>query len=120
MITTVWAGRRAENLASIWLQDQGFEILMKNWRTRYCEIDIIAYRNQRIHFVEVKYRRRSNSGSGFEYITPNKRRRMNVAARLWTHKHGRRGCEVQLDVISVSGFPEPKNVEYLPNITADF
>ena len=120
MITTVLTGRKAEALAANWLKDQGFEILIRNWRTRFCEIDIIASHNRRIHFIEVKYRRRLDFGSGFEYVTPDKQRRMRKAAQIWIYEHGQHKGGFQLDVISVSGFPEPKNVEYRPNITADF
>jgi putative endonuclease len=98
-----------------WLSDYGFGILSQNWRNRYCEIDIVAKRNNRIHFIEVKYRRSNQSGDGFAAITPKKAGRLKQACRHWLTANNTRAAGYQIDVVSVSGYPEPNNVEYLPN-----
>ena len=49
-------GSRYEEEAAAFLQKQGFQILEKNYRDRYGEIDIIAKENGYLVFVEVKYR----------------------------------------------------------------
>lgn len=61
----------------------GYKIVALNWRTAYCEIDIIARRRRRIYFVEVKSRRNVRFGSGLDYITAAKRRQMRRAAEAW-------------------------------------
>ena len=81
------AGQLAEEKVAEYLESTGYQVLDKNWRTRTCEIDIVAYKNRTVFFVEVKYRSTSFQGTGFEYITPAKLRRMKYAARLWTAKH---------------------------------
>ncbi|GAC1371986.1 MAG: hypothetical protein NVSMB39_6180 [Candidatus Saccharimonadales bacterium] len=43
--------------------------LGRNWRNRWCEIDIVARRGAQIHFVEVKYRRNVSYGYASEYIS---------------------------------------------------
>lgn len=48
------AGLEGENKACQYLINKGYKILERNWRTQRGEIDIIAYKNQTIVFVEVK------------------------------------------------------------------
>ncbi len=78
------SGRRAELTAANYLERHKFNIVGMNWRTRYCEIDIIAERRGTICFCEVKYRQNANQGLGLDYITPKKLRQMKFAAEMWT------------------------------------
>lgn len=73
-----------------------------NWRTRYCEIDIIAVKKHTIYFVEVKYRETSNQGTGLDYITQKKLSSMSFAAEIWVATHNWPG-EYCLSAIEVSG-----------------
>lgn len=82
-MTSVATGQRAEAVTAAFLVRKGFRVLSQNWRCRYCEIDIVASRAQTIYFVEVKYRRSSSQGTGLDYITGAKLRRMTFAAELW-------------------------------------
>lgn len=101
-MTTFETGRRAEAVAADFLQHKGCAIVAQNWRTRWCEIDIIAQRDKVVYFCEVKYRATNNQGSGLEYITPKKLQQMRFAAESWVHLHSWRG-EYQLCAIEVSG-----------------
>ena len=47
-------GNAGENRAAAYLVSKGFEIIERNWRTNRGEIDIIAYKNDVLVFVEVK------------------------------------------------------------------
>lgn len=49
-------GNAGEYAASRYLRQQGFRILTRNFRGRHGEIDIIALRDQVLHFIEVKNR----------------------------------------------------------------
>lgn len=77
-------GRNAEAAVTGYLSGKGFKILDKNWRTRWCEIDIIAQNDKVVHFIEVKYRLSDSHGSGFDYITPHKLNQIKFAARFWS------------------------------------
>lgn len=101
-MTTFETGRKAEAAAAAFLVRKGCDIIVQNWRTRMCEIDIIAQRNSVLYFCEVKYRRTDAQGSGIEYITPQKLRQMRFAAESWTHANGWHG-DFQLCAIEVSG-----------------
>jgi putative endonuclease len=108
-------GRAAETVAASWLEKKGYRLLDRNWRNRWCEIDIVACRSSMIHIIEVKYRRRSDQGTGFEHISTQKMQRLRRAAVMWLTSTGHGGSSYQIDVMSISGYPEPKFVEYLPN-----
>lgn len=85
--TTTSIGRRAEDAAAAYLTRQGYKIVVQNWRTRWCEIDIVAVKGRTVSFVEVKYRRRSLWGYGLDYITPLKQKQMAFAAEFWMASH---------------------------------
>jgi uncharacterized protein (TIGR00252 family) len=116
---SVEIGRSAEAVAAEWLEERGFQIVDRNWRTRWCELDIVARRGDTTHIVEVKYRRRADFGTGFEYITADKMRRLRRAAVMWLGRHRATGVAYQIDVIAVSGSPKPKYVDYLANAIGD-
>ncbi len=101
-MTTTSTGRQAEATAAEYLQQQGFAILEQNWRTRYCEIDIVARKGQTVYFVEVKYRASDSWGEGLDYITPNKLKQMGFAAEVWVNSNNWSN-DYQLAAIEVSG-----------------
>src|SRR3990167_6788494 len=82
-MTNYSTGHLAEQHAAEYLKSRGYEILDINWKTRYCEIDIVAQKDKTIYFVEVKYRLSDFQGSGFEYITKTKLKQMKFAAEIW-------------------------------------
>lgn len=94
-------GQLAEQQAVAYLLTNGYKILNTNWKTKWCEIDIVASKNDVTYFVEVKYRRSSRFGTGLEAITAKKLRQMKFAAELWCTVH--RAQDVQLQVVSVTG-----------------
>lgn len=59
---------------------------MRNWKTKYCEIDIIAESESTRYFIEVKYRS-SYAGAGIDAITPKKLHQMRFAAELYSVHH---------------------------------
>lgn len=77
------AGNQAEDSAAQYLTENGFKIIDRNWRNRWCEIDIIAKKNSTLYFVEVKSRTSRFQGSGLDYITSKKLKQMSFAASMW-------------------------------------
>lgn len=82
-MSTTEIGKKAETAASAYLEMRGFTILERNFRRPKCEIDIIARKDNVVHFVEVKYRRTDDQGSGFDAITNTKLRQMARGAHIW-------------------------------------
>jgi uncharacterized protein (TIGR00252 family) len=101
-MTTFDTGRQAEAAAAEYLKQKGYAIIDQNWRTKFCEIDIIAQRGDVVYFCEVKYRKTSNHGAGLDYITPKKLQQMRLAAEAWVYFFYWAG-ECQLAAIEVSG-----------------
>lgn len=77
-------GKKGENAGCIFLEKNGFEIVERNFFAKYGEIDIIALKNDVIHFVEVK------SGEEFEpilNITPHKLQKLIKAIQIYLSKN---------------------------------
>lgn len=77
------AGRGAEKLVADLLVRHGHKVVAMNWRTRWCEIDIVTKNKTCVYFTEVKYRSSDSWGSGFDYITKQKLKQMKFAAEMW-------------------------------------
>ncbi len=101
-MTSFSIGRQAEDAAATYLANEGYRIIEQNWRTKWCEIDLVTKRGIVIYFVEVKYRANSISGSGLEYITARKLSQMTRAAESWVQRHSWAG-DYELAAIAVSG-----------------
>lgn len=94
-------GQIAEDTAAQYLEDSGYRIIDRNWKTKFCEIDVVASKDGVVHFVEVKYRSSDKYGSGFDYITPSKLRQMGFSAELWVSKQKYSG-EYVLSAVQVN------------------
>lgn len=100
MPTTKAIGNRGEDIASVYLRQHNFKILDRNWKTRWCEIDIIARKQKTVYFVEVKFRKNNLYGDAAEYVTDKKLQQMNFAAEFWAHSNNY-SDDMMLAVISI-------------------
>lgn len=96
-------GRVAESAVAEYLQRFGHGILDRNWKTKYCEIDIVSQKNGTIYFTEVKYRRQPNQGGGLAAITPMKLNKMQFAAELYVQSHNLKNIDMLLAAAAVTG-----------------
>ena len=105
-MTTRQIGDKGEQAAADWLTARGHEIVARNWRTRYCEIDIVSVKGEVLYFTEVKYRKNDDFGDGLAAITAKKQRQMRFAAELFlADKPECSGMAAKLLAASVSGDP---------------
>ena len=72
-------------MAALWLQLKGYRILERRARTPLGEIDLVAARRKMLVFVEVKSR--PTFAAALDAVTPELRRRVEQAARLWVSRH---------------------------------
>ena len=86
-MSTTSVGREAEELVAEYLKTQGHKIVSMNWRTRWCEIDIVSKTKSCIYFTEVKYRSNNDWGEGFSYVTNSKLSQMKFAAEMWLNEN---------------------------------
>ena len=103
-------GNLAEEKACRFLDDNGFTIVERNFYSRFGEIDIIALKDEVLHFVEVK------SGLDFESaiqnITPKKLSRLIRTGGVYMKKN-KLDVNFVYDAIVVT----PKMIEFVENIT---
>jgi putative endonuclease len=102
-------GRRAEQLAILFLRARGYRILGRTYIVRGGEIDIIARRGSALAFVEVKARPRLEDA--LMAITPAKQRRMSVAARHWlgANEWAMR-CSLRGDLVAIAPWRMPRDL----------
>jgi len=101
-------GQWGETVAMDYLTERGYEIIARNVRTPFGEIDIIAKQDDVIIFVEVKARTSNKMGLPEESITARKQEHMLACAQ---HYAGENEIDHwQIDVISVEGKPGDKPV----------
>lgn len=86
------------------LEQRGHTIIARNWRTRYCEIDIVSTKDNTLYFTEVKTRKNAHFGDGFAAITAKKQQQIRFAAELFMVKHPQySGYDMGLLAASVTG-----------------
>ncbi len=92
-------GRRAERLASLWLQLKGWKILGRRVRTPVGEVDLVARRGKVVAFVEVKAR--STAEDAGLALDEWRLRRVAAAAEALAHRYIRPGDDIRLDAIFI-------------------
>lgn len=101
--TTRDIGNKSEDAAAEYLEKQGYKVLERNWRTRMCEIDIVASKDGTLYFVEVKHRKADSQGGGIAAITSRKLVQMQFAAKMYVHYIKKDDADMRLAVITTSG-----------------
>ncbi len=96
-------GSKAEQFATNYLVKQGLTVLQTNYHCRRGEIDLIMQHQMFLVFVEVRYRKSNRYGSALESITPNKQRKVGLAAKHFINKHGLHNQLCRFDVVAISG-----------------
>jgi putative endonuclease len=94
-----------EQLAAEHLVRQGFQIVERNYRTRWGELDIVAFDGQTLAFCEVKTRRLPRGGgSPFDALRALKQARVRKMAGSWLIERTERPYAevVRFDAIGVS------------------
>jgi putative endonuclease len=97
-------GARAESCADAFLRTLGFQILDKNVRTPYGEIDLVCRENKTLVFVEVRYRASVTFGQPEDTVLGRKMTRMRQSAEWYVSQH-RINSDYRLDVIGITGEP---------------
>lgn len=97
-------GSKGEEVAAEYLAKKGYEILARNYREKYGEIDIVARCKVKgesyIVFVEVKTKTEGEYGEPWEMINKHKLKQITNMGHLWciqNHYHGL----VRIDVVGV-------------------
>lgn len=94
-------GKDGEALALVYLTQLSFLILFTNWRHSHYEIDIIAQRENILHFIEVKTRRSLHFGYPEESVTTKKIENLIKGAEAFLLQYPE-WKRIQYDILSIN------------------
>ena len=95
-----YVGVRGEDVACGYLRENGFQILERNYKTKYVEIDIVASKDDELVFVEVRTKIGDDFGSPEETIKKDKTRRLKRGALGYAQRKKYKG-QYRIDSICV-------------------
>lgn len=96
------AGQVGEDAALAYLQAQGMQLIMRNFRCKTGEIDLIMQDRDSLVFVEVRKRADASYGGAAASITPAKQRRLLRAAQFYLLRY-RSPPACRFDVVAIDG-----------------
>ena len=96
------AGQRGEDLAAEHFERLGFEVLARNHRTRFGELDLVACDGDTLVFVEVKTRR-ADAREPWESLHDRKRSQVRRMAVAWLAEGTDRpfGAQLRFDAVAI-------------------
>lgn len=112
-------GKKGEKIAERYLKRHGYIILERNFLVRGSEIDIIAEKNDEIHFIEVKTRTERSLGDPIEAVTYYKRKALIHGAKVYlmkNQKYYERICSFDVcEIILLRKLIFNKKINYIEN-----
>lgn len=113
-------GQNGEEIAGDYLSKKGYRILHRNWNLhRGCELDIVAMKNNELHFVEVKTRRKADEFTGRPEEAVNKRKLINIQRAIAYYiSYYHLTNEMHIDVIGIVYKNEQEyEINFLPDVS---
>jgi putative endonuclease len=93
-------GQRGENVAAKFLRDQGYKIIIRNYRCDVGEVDIIARDGSTLVFVEVKTRSYDDP-TPEEQVNAEKQHQLTKAAKYYLSRYGSPQPPARFDVVAI-------------------
>jgi putative endonuclease len=95
------SGAWGEELALRYLTQQGYELVERNYRTRYGELDLILRHEDTLVFAEVKLRRGVGFGDPLEAVTPRKQAAIRTLAERYLSEKQPDFDAIRFDVVGI-------------------
>jgi putative endonuclease len=112
--TTRQSGAEWEKTAESFLRGHGLKLLQRNFSSRFGEIDLIMEDEETVVFVEVKYRKSSQHGSGADAVTFHKQGRISRTAAWYLAMNPHRAEQVcRFDVISINPQEKDQGINWI-------
>ena len=108
-------GHYGEDLAASYLENQNYQILEKNYRLTLGEIDIIAFIEKTVVFVEVKTRKSLCFGLPCEAVTAKKRHKIYIIAECYISNKHLYNFNCRFDIIEVYIQDKDNRINHLIN-----
>lgn len=110
-------GQHGEEIATLFLKNLGYKILVNNFHSRFGEIDIIAKDKDSIVFVEVKTRSNDAFGKPLEAIGSKKLLGLIKTGQLFLLKNNLTNSPYRLDAIEIILENQNPTINHIKNIT---
>lgn len=111
----LYLGKSGEEKAVGLLKENGYKILVRNYRTRLGEIDIIAKDKGTIAFIEVKTRNSDKFGLPSEAVSGLKQRQISKAALLYLKENRLLDKPARFDVVSIDCGEDKPRLDLIKN-----
>lgn len=111
----LFLGRKGEEEAVNLLKENGYKILLRNYKTKLGEIDIIAFEKDTYCFVEVKTRNSLRFGSPSEALSGFKQRQISKAALKFLKENNLLGKKARFDVVSIIYADDKAKLDLIKN-----
>jgi putative endonuclease len=96
-------GASGEEAVASWYVARGYEVVVRNWRCRDGELDLVVRDGRMFVFCEVKTRTTDAFGAPVEAVTRAKQDRLRRLAARWLSEAPLRPRGIRFDVASVMG-----------------
>ena len=100
--TTQDLGNAAEDRACAYLQAQGLHLIMRNYRLRSGEIDLIFRDTEHVVFTEVRYRKNQLFGGAIYTVDKRKQQKIIQTAQHYIQRY-RVNLAIRFDVVAMTG-----------------
>ena len=107
-------GRRGEDAACAYLERHGYNVVARNYRCRWGEIDVIAVKGGTLVFVEVKTRHSLKFGTPGMAVTCAKQQKIRTTALHYLQQYGGYNS-ISFDVIEILADGGRAKLRHLPN-----
>lgn len=97
----LFQGRRGERIACRYLLKRGFDILVRRYRGRSGELDLVMRDGDVLAFVEVKTRASRRFGEPFEFVDWKKQQRLRLTAEEFIARHDLGVYAYRFDIVTV-------------------
>ncbi len=94
-------GIDGEKIALSFLQKRGFSIIQTNFRCKFGEIDIIAVKDKKLHFIEVKTRSSLDKGQPYEAVNQRKLLHIKNTIDYYLLKNNLKHSKLSIDVVAI-------------------
>jgi len=94
-------GNFGEKIATKFLQKRGYSIIDRNFKVKLGEIDIIASKNNVIHFIEVKSKESALKGMPYEQVNFRKLQKLKIVALYYSKVKNLSNLKQSIDIISI-------------------
>jgi putative endonuclease len=108
-------GKQGEEIAVAYLKGEGYQIIERNYRCLFGEVDIVAKDRDMIVFVEVKSRKSELYGDPQTAVSLEKQKKLCRISIKYLEERRFYPCNARFDVVAVKMLPTGNEIELIRN-----